>query len=103
MLSSLVDKSSKIVQSLCKKKYISEKELKYFTCDNENSTNLGKSYFLPKIHKRLFNVPGRPDISNCGTPTKNVSEYLDFCLKPIMQNGWSMLKTRVTLRIKLKS
>ena len=102
MLSSLVDKSSKIVQSLCEKKCISEKELKYFTWDNENSTNLGKSYFLPKIHKRLFNVPGRPDISNCGTPTKNVLEYLDFCLKPIMQNGWSYVKDSSDVKNRIK-
>ena len=58
---------------------------------------------LPKIHKRLFNVPGIPIISNCGTSTEKVSEYLDFCFKPIMQNGWSYVKTRVTLRTKSKS
>ena len=89
MLSSLVDKSNKISQSPSEKKYILEKELKYFTYNKkENATNLGKLYFLPKIHERLFNVPGRPVISNCGTPIKKVSEYLDFCLKRIMQNGW---------------
>ena len=90
MLSLLVDKCDKVFQSLSKKKHISEKavkELKYFTCNSKNTTNLGKLYFLPKMHKRLFNVPGRTVISNCGTPTEKVSEYLDFCLKPIMQNG----------------
>ena len=30
-------------------------------------------YLLPKIHKRLANVPGHPVISNCGTPTKKAS------------------------------
>ena len=39
MLSSPVDKSSKIFQSLSKKKYISEKELKYFTYNSKNVTN----------------------------------------------------------------
>ena len=89
MLCSLVDKSNKIFQSLSKKKYISEKELKYFIYNNKNATNLGKSYFLPKIHKRLFNVSGRPVISNCGTPTENMAG--------------PMLKTRVILRTKSKS
>ena len=28
---------------------------------------------LPKIHKRLNNVPGLPVISNCGYYTENVS------------------------------
>ena len=42
-------------------------------------------YLLPKIHKRLYDVPGRPVISNCGTPTEKVSEFLDNQLKPIMR------------------
>ena len=29
-------------------------------------------YLLPKIHKRLNNVPGRPVISNCGYYTENI-------------------------------
>ena len=32
-------------------------------------------YLLPKIHKRLHNVPGRPVISNCGI--SNISSFLD--------------------------
>ena len=27
---------------------------------------MGTFYLLPKIHKRLIDVPGRPVISNCG-------------------------------------
>ena len=55
-------------------------------------TNLGKLYPLSKIHKRLYNVPGRPVISNCGTPTDKVSEFLDHHLKSIKQEGWSCIK-----------
>ena len=29
-----------------------------------NNPKLGRFYLLPKIHKRLHNVPGRPVISN---------------------------------------
>ena len=29
-----------------------------------NNHTLGRFYLLPKIHKRLHNVPGRPDISS---------------------------------------
>ena len=39
--------------------------------------NLGKLYLIPKIHKRLESVPGRPVISNCVTPIEKVSEFLD--------------------------
>ena len=45
---------------------ITEKELKYFTYKYQKATNLGKMYLLPKIHKRLSNVPGRPVISSWG-------------------------------------
>ena len=47
-------------------------------------------YLLPKIHKRLVNVSGRPVISNCGTPTEKDSEFLDHHLQPIMKSGRSL-------------
>ena len=49
-------------------------------------------YLLPKIHKRLSNVPDRPVISNCGTTTEKVSEFLDFQLKSVMQSSKSYIK-----------
>ena len=73
-----------------------EKKLKYFSFEYKKATNLGKLYLLPKIHKRLKNVSGRPAISNCGTPTEKVSEFLDHHLRPVIQNGWSYTKDLVT-------
>ena len=52
---------------------------------------LGSSTFHPN-YTRLANVSGRLVISNCGTPTEKVSEYLDFLLKPVMQDGWSYVR-----------
>ena len=46
-------------------------------------------YLLPKIHKRLYDVPV---ISNCGIPTEKASEFLDNQLKAVIQNGWSYIK-----------
>ena len=40
-------------------------------------------YLLPKIHKRLHHVPGRPVISNCGYYTENISSFLDYHLQPL--------------------
>ena len=77
---------------MCSRKFISERELKYFTYSFKKAANLGKLYFLPKIHKRLSSVPGRTVISNCGTPTEKVSEYLDHILKPVIQESWSYIK-----------
>ena len=66
--------------------------MKDFLYDYKSAITLGKLYFLPKIHKKLFKVPGRPVISNCGTPTENVSEFLQDHLKPFMQSSWSYIK-----------
>ena len=73
----LADNSNKLFKSLKTKGSITEKELKYFTIESKKLTNFGKLCLLPKIHKRLENVPGRSVISNCGTPTEEVSEFLD--------------------------
>ena len=92
LLTDLVESSNNMFLNLKRKGLISQKELKYFTYEFKKSTNLGKLYLLPKIHKRLSDVPGRPVISNCGTPTEKASEFVDFHLKPIMQNGWSYIR-----------
>ena len=47
---------------------------------------------FPKIHKGLHDVPGRPVISNCGTTTEKLLEFLNNQLKEVMQNGWSYIK-----------
>ena len=72
--------SNQLVQNLKSKGKISDKQLKYFTYKYKKVSNL-----LPKIHKRLHNVPGRPVILNCGTPPEKASEVLDYHLKLIMQ------------------
>ena len=46
---------------------------------------------LPKIRKMIY-VLGRPVISNCGTTTEKVSEFLDNQLKPVMREGMSYIK-----------
>ena len=47
---------------------------------------------LPKIYKCLFDVSGRPVISNCGTPTEKVSEFLYHLLKTVMQQSGIYIK-----------
>ena len=101
-LTGLVETSNKIFNCLCSQRLISESTLKYFTYNFEKATNLGKLYFLPKIHKSLANVPGRPVISNCGTPNEKVSEYLDFLLKLVMQHCWSYIKNTGDFLKKIK-
>ena len=52
ILTSLVERINKIFNRLCSRRLISEKELKYFNYSFQKATNLGKSYFACKIHKR---------------------------------------------------
>ena len=85
MLQDLAETSNKLFRNLKNKAGITEKELKYFTIYFKKTTSLGKLYLLPKIHKRLSEVPGRPVISNCGTPMEKVSESLDSELKSVTQ------------------
>ena len=47
---------------------------------------------LPKIHKRLYSVPGRPVISNSGYYTENISAFLDFHLQPVAKEVKSYIK-----------
>ena len=47
-------------------------------------------YTLPMIHKE--NVPGRPIISGCNSPTAKLSIYLDHYLQPILQQIPSYIK-----------
>ena len=86
MLSNLVDTSNNFFRG-----FIAKKELKYFTYEYKKACNLRKMYILPKIHKRLSDVPWKTVISNCGMPAEKVSEFLDYILNPVMQNGKSYI------------
>ena len=63
--------------------------LQYF---KEVDGNLGRFYELPKIHKRLKAVPGRPVVSNSGYHTENISAFLDFHLQPLAKKVKSYIK-----------
>ena len=61
-LSDLIEKSNNFFNRFNRKKNISDKELKYFSYSFKNASCLGKMYLLPKIFKRLYNVPRSPAI-----------------------------------------
>ena len=68
---------------------ISDETLDYFLVNNPK---LGRFYLLPKIHKILHNVPGRPVISNSSYFSENISSFLDFHLKPLAQKVKSYIQ-----------
>ena len=81
----------KIVKTVLRKvrEDISDETLHYFLV---NSPKLGRFYLLPKIHKRLYNVTGRPVISNSEYYTENISAFLEYHLKPMAEKVTSYIK-----------
>ena len=71
------------------RKDISDETLDYFLANNPK---LGRFYLLPKIHKWLYNAPGRSVISNSGYYTENISAFFEYHLKPISQKVKSYIK-----------
>ena len=67
-------------EGLKKKRVITEKKKNYFKWNFEKATNAGKLYLLPKIHKKLSNLPGQLVVLSSGTLTGNVSQFLDHHL-----------------------
>ena len=68
---------------------LSNDTLNYFLVKDPKFTRF---YLLPKIQKRLHNVPGRPAISNCGFYTENIISFLDHHLQTIVQKVKSFIK-----------
>ena len=80
---SVKDLNEKVItklKDLKDKEVISDENCAYLKPEKE--AKIGRFYLHPKIHKRLYKVPGRPVVSNSGTPTKTISEFLDFYLQP---------------------
>ena len=90
MWKALLKKSSKLFSKKIRdRRDTSDSTLDYFLVFNPK---LGRFYLLPKIHKRLQNVPGRPVISDSGYYTENISAFLEFHLKPLAQKVKSYIK-----------
>ena len=78
---------------------LSSDTLNYFAVEDPK---FARFYLLPKINKRLHNVPGRPVISNCGFYTENISSFLDYHLQPIAQKVKSYIKDTILFLNKVK-
>ena len=82
-LQNVTQKIRNTLLDMLRKKEIDKKLFNYLSVKNPQ---LGRFYLLPKIHKRVTNIPGRPVISNNGTSTENISSYLDYHLKSLIPN-----------------
>ena len=99
-LSALANTSIKALEKICLRGDLSKGTLDYFLVMDPN---FARFYLLPKIHKRLHDVPGRSVISNCGYYTENISSFLDYHLQPLAQKVKSYIKDTNHFLSKLKS
>ena len=83
------------------------------------NARLGRLYFLPKIHKIDIDVfheikrngcckssispPGRPIISQIGTPTEKISQYVDYFLTPIVHTLSTFIRDSSDFITKIES
>ena len=78
----LISTIHRTIEKIRKRGDLKKETVKYFEVKDPK---FARFYLLPKIHKRLNNVPGRPVISNCVYYTESISAFLDFHLQPLAQ------------------
>ena len=84
-LQDLAETGNNIFESLRDKFKMTKRSLSMSLLVIRRLLILRKVYLLPKIHKKLFNVPGRPVLSNCGSPTEKVLGFLESHPKGIVR------------------
>ena len=89
LTTSLLKTKNAVIAKLRKWGDLKRDTLEYFIMKD---WKFAKFYLLPKIHKRLHNVPDRPVISNSGCYTENISSFLNHHLQPLAQVVKSYIK-----------
>lgn len=85
-----------IINDMADKKRIKRKVAEYLLPPDEPRQRC--FYLLPKIHKERTkwttpNIPpGRPIVSDCGSETYDIAEWIDYHLQPIASSHQSYLK-----------
>ena len=68
----LISTIHKAIEKIRKRGDLDADTIKYFMVKDPN---IARFYLLPKIHKRLHDVPDRPVISYYGYYTENISSF----------------------------
>jgi len=86
-----------VLNKLYNKGYITDKQLIYLS-SKQDDVKARQFYLLPKIHKDRKKWPndrmpeGRPIVSDCGSETHRVSEYIDYFLQPLATSHEAYIK-----------
>jgi hypothetical protein len=78
--------------------HIDDKTMEYLTPEDPKPVRF---YLLPTIHKE--NNPGRPIVSANGHPTEKISEFIDFHLRPFVENLPSHIKDTTDYLTKMEN
>jgi len=82
-----ISKINDILESMYSEKFISAKQLHYLQAKESDRARI--FYLLPKIHKPRHKWPqpnmpeGRPIVSDCGSESYRVCQYIDSFIRPI--------------------
>ena len=102
------EKVRKILGNLVEKRKITKKQYTYLY--GKDPPRRRKFYLLPKIHKDPVQwtvpnkiPPGRPIVSDCGSESCRVAEYLDAFLNPLSQKHPSFVKDTYSFVALLKN
>ena len=97
-----------ILDSMTQNKTITKKQRSYLLGDNTPRKRV--FYLLPKIHKApdtwpipFLMPPGRPIVSDCGSESYQIAEFLDYYLNPLSTLHDSYLKDTYDFINKVKS
>ena len=86
-----------ILQKLLNKGLINDKQFTYLS-STPRDVHPRQFYLLPKIHKDRNKWPnermpeGRPIVSDCGSETHRISEYIDYFLQPLATSHEAYIK-----------
>ncbi|KAL2076761.1 hypothetical protein ACEWY4_027643 [Coilia grayii] len=84
------------IQELLKHKYINKKQALYLRGTEPFRSR--RFYILPKIHKERskwptsYMPPGRPIVSDCGSESYRIAEYIDHFLTPLSTKHGSYIR-----------
>lgn len=85
-----------ILDKLKSEGYITERQRRFLIGPDEPRDRL--FYLLPKVHKKVETwplpgiPPGRPIISDCGSESYHIAQYIEYFLNPISQRHQSYIK-----------
>lgn len=108
MFPETAEQITEILSSLQQKKYLSKAQVTYL--QGEHPHRARRFYLLPKIHKPRDNwtipnrmPPGRPIVSDCGSESYRIAEFLDFHLNPLSVHHPSYLKDTMDFVQKIRN